>query len=152
MQVRYRISPEVANEELDGLFADAWQTPPGTRNYAPVLRRSLGYVCAYSGDELVGFVNIAWDGGLHAFLLDTTVRSDLQRRGIGRELVRRAQNLARKAGASWLHVDYEPALGEFYRKCSFRETEAGLVDLTQPRGPQGGDAEAPRSGSFHVQP
>ena len=32
-----------------------------------------GLVCAREDSELVGFVNVAWDGGVHAFLLDTLV-------------------------------------------------------------------------------
>ena len=69
------------------------------------------------------------DGGAHAFLLDTTVRCNCRRRGIGRELVRHAEVLARKRGAEWLHVDFEPRLQAFYRQCGFHESLAGLIDL-----------------------
>ena len=57
---------------------------------------------------LVGFVNVIWDGGNHAFLLDTKTRSNWQRRGVGTEIVRRAVNLARAAGCERLHVDFDP--------------------------------------------
>ena len=51
---------------------------------------SLGWVSARDLDgTLVGFVNVAWDGGDHAFLIDTKTRGTHQRQGIGRELVRR---------------------------------------------------------------
>ena len=100
-------------------------------SYAPVLARSLTYVAAYDGERLVGFVNVAWDGGVHAFLLDTTVHPVFQRRGIGRELVARAAQETRALGCSWLHVDFEPNLEGFYRSCGFRATQAGLIDLTQ---------------------
>lgn len=96
------------------------------------MRRSLGWVCAVDGDRLVGFVNVAWDGGVHAFVLDTTVHPDYQRRGIGRELVHEAAALSRERGAEWLHVDYDDDLDAFYRGCGFRPTPAGLIDLTQP--------------------
>jgi hypothetical protein len=33
-------------------------------------------VCARQGRELVGFVNVAWDGVVHAFVLDTMVAFD----------------------------------------------------------------------------
>jgi len=89
------------------------------------------YICAYSDGELVGFVNVAWDGGVHAFVLDTAVRSDMRRQGIGRELVRRAAAAARAAGVQWLHVDYESRLEGFYRKCGFRPTAAGLINLRE---------------------
>jgi hypothetical protein len=44
---------------------------------------SLGWVTARQPDgALVGFVNVAWDGGDHAFLLDTKVATENQRQGI----------------------------------------------------------------------
>src|SRR5262249_22027623 len=50
--------------------------------------RSLGWVTTRTSDgALVGFVNVAWDGGDHAFLLDTKTRGSWQRRGIGRAVV-----------------------------------------------------------------
>ena len=130
-EVQYKLNPQVANEDLNALFADAWPGPHQDEDFGPVLGRSLGYVCAYQEGELVGFVNIAWDGGAHAFLLDTTVRSDRRRQGIGRQLVRHAEELARKNGAEWLHVDFEPRLEEFYRRCGFRESRAGLINLRE---------------------
>ncbi len=129
--VRYKLSPQVTNEELNALFADAWPGPRQSEDFGPVLRRSLSYVCAYQEGKLVGFVNVAWDGGTHAFLLDPTVRSEHRRQGIGRQLARRAEELARKSGAEWLHVDFEPRLAEFYRKCGFRESRAGLINLRE---------------------
>jgi GNAT superfamily N-acetyltransferase len=78
---------------------------------------------------LIGFVNVAWDGGAHAFLLDTTVHPDFRRRGIATELVRRVAEAARARGAEWLHVDFEPHLETFYRGCGFAPTAAGLLRL-----------------------
>lgn len=37
--------------------------------------------------ELAGFVNVAGDGGVHAFVLDPVVRADLRSSGIGAGLV-----------------------------------------------------------------
>jgi hypothetical protein len=42
-----------------------------------VLQHSLTWITASSDGVLVGFVNVATDGGAHAFLLDTTVHPDL---------------------------------------------------------------------------
>jgi GNAT superfamily N-acetyltransferase len=131
MDVEYKLSPQVTNEEMNALFADTWPGPHKYWDFAPVLQCSLGYVCAYHNDQLIGFANVAWDGGAHAFLLDPTVRSDCQRKGIGRELVRRAEELARKNGVEWLHVDFEPRLEVFYQKCGFRESHAGLINLRE---------------------
>ena len=92
---------------------------------------ALGWVVARTEvGQLAGFVNVAWDGGDHAFLLDTKTRGELQRRGIGRELVRHAVEYARDAGCEWLHVDFEPHLAAFYLDaCGFQPTNAGLVRL-----------------------
>jgi GNAT superfamily N-acetyltransferase len=74
-------------------------------------------------------VNVATDGGQHAFLLDPTVDAAYRRQGIGTELVRQAASLARASGCEWLHVDYEPPLIPFYRGCGFRDSVAGVMRL-----------------------
>jgi len=119
---------DVTNEALNALFADAWPNH-APRDFSRVLSQNLGHVCATLDGALVGFVNVAWDGGVHAFLLDPTVRSDFQRQGIGTRLVRHAIALARSKGVEWLHVDYESRLAGFYAKCGFRTTKAGLINL-----------------------
>jgi ribosomal protein S18 acetylase RimI-like enzyme len=120
---------QIVNDELNALRDAAW-THVGNQDWQPILQRSLGWVCATDDDRLIGFVNVAWDGGVHAFLLDTTVHPDYQRRGIGRALVREAAAMAQERGAEWLHVDYDEDLDSFYRGCGFRPTPAGLIDLT----------------------
>lgn len=127
-KISYRISPEVTNDELNALFADTWENHQAW-NFLPVLSRSLLYVCAYHNARLIGFVNVAWDGGQHAFILDTTVDREFRRRGVGVELVRQATEAAKKSGVEWLHVDFEPYLETFYRKCGFKNTKAGLMNL-----------------------
>ena len=131
-----------ANSDLNALRDAAW-AEVGDQDWGPILQRSLRWVCATDGDRLVGFVNIAWDGGVHAFLLDTTVHPDYQRRGIGRALVREAAEMARARGAEWLHVDYDDELDSFYRGCGFRPAAAGLLDLTTPAPADVGGREEP---------
>jgi GNAT superfamily N-acetyltransferase len=95
-----------------------------------VERHSLGWVTAREDGELVGFVNVAWDGGSHAFVLDTLVPVRARRRGIGVELVKVAEREARAAGCEWLHVDFEDHLRAFYfDACGFTPTNAGLIEL-----------------------
>ena len=132
--VEYRLNPPVSNEDLNALLADVRTGYSRDMDFGPVHDRSLGYVCAHRQSELVGYVNVAWDGGVHAFLLDPTVRAECQRQSIGRELVRRAAQLAREGGAEWLHVDFVPELQKFYIGCGFRESRAGLIDLRHRKG------------------
>jgi GNAT superfamily N-acetyltransferase len=92
---------------------------------------SLGWLTARLGDgTLIGFTNVAWDGGDHAFLLDPKVRPDYQRQGIGTELVRQAASHATEAGCEWMEVDFSDDLKTFYfDACGFRPTMAGLLHL-----------------------
>ena len=130
--ISYRIRPKLTSEELNELFCVSWPDHRW-RDFQPILNQSLTYICAYgqrgTGGVLIGYVNLAWDGGIHAFLLDTTVRPDWRRRGIGTELVRRAASVARACGIEWLHVDCQPCLWGFYAGCGFQRTTAGLRKL-----------------------
>lgn len=127
-EIDFILSPTLTNDQLNTLFGTVWEgfIP---RDFMPVLARSLLYVGAYVEGQLVGFVNVAWDGGHHAFLLDTTVHRGFQRQGIGKGLVLAAIAGVRERGLEWLHVDYEPHLAAFYAHCGFRPTQAGLVYL-----------------------
>jgi GNAT superfamily N-acetyltransferase len=120
--------PYPGEADMQALWSAAWgsDTMP---NWASILPRSLAHVGAREDGRLIGFVNVAWDGGVHAFLLDICVHPDYRRRGLGQQLVRRAAALARDRGAQWLHVDFEPHLDTFYRDCGFRPTAAGLIRL-----------------------
>ena len=130
--VEYRVSPPLTNEELNPLYAVSWPHHK-TWDFMPVLERALVYVCAYDraqGDRLIGFVYAAWDGGVHAFLLEPTVHPDYRRRGIGRQLVHRVRDFClARGGLDWLHVDYDAALEPFYACCGFKPTPAGLISL-----------------------
>ena len=68
MEIEYTVRGPVTDEELNRLFDDAWPGPREATDFGSVLERSLGYVCAREGGRIVGFVNVAWDGGDHAFL------------------------------------------------------------------------------------
>jgi len=76
----------------------------------------------------IGYVNVAWDGRSHAFVLDPTVHPTYRRRGIGEQLVLSAIAAAREHGVVWVHVDFEPQLREFYVRCGIRATKAGVIN------------------------
>lgn len=134
--VRIEWRTPVADAELVELTR-AHGGRPETGWWDRVRGHSLGWVTARTdGGELVGFVNVAWDGGDHAFLIDTKTRRDHQRQGLGTAVVGRATAEARAAGCQWLFVDFEPALVAFYiDACGFHSTPAGLVHLPTWRPP-----------------
>ncbi len=125
VEYQHRMAPDHA--ELQRLFVLAWGTPKV--DFRPVLARSFTWVVAYAEDALVGFVNVAWDGGVHFFLLDTTVHPAWQRRGIGAQLVREAIADCQGMG-EWVHVDSSSELVEFYRRCGFINSSAGVLNVS----------------------
>ena len=128
--LRVSSPPDVqALAELHAAASGYLAEPADALQWERVLARSLCWVTAHHGEQLTGFVNVAWDGGIHAFLLDTAVHPSWARRGLGTALVVRAAREAALRGAGWLHVDYEPHLEGFYRGCGFGETRAGLLRL-----------------------
>jgi ribosomal protein S18 acetylase RimI-like enzyme len=128
--VEYRWRAAISDAEVNGL----------TRSYGGVAEdgwwdrirpHSLGWATAHRSDGIpVGFTNVAWDGGDHAFLLDPKVHVDHRHRGIGTELVRLATRQAAASGCEWLHVDFRDELAAFYfDACGFAPTAAGVLRL-----------------------
>ena len=130
MGVGYRVRGRVDDAALSVLHDAAFGEPGPVQPWDHRLHEhSLTWVTASAAESLVGFVNLAWDGGTHAFLLDTCVAPERQGEGVGAELVRRAADAAGAAGCGWLHVDFEPHLARFYARCGFEDTQAGLMRL-----------------------
>ena len=131
MAVAYAWRGAFTSAELNVLHAEGFEHDLLDWDWrGQVERHSLGWVTAREHGELVGFVNVAWDGGSHAFVLDTLVPVRARRRGIGVELVKVAEREARAAGCEWLHVDFEDHLRAFYfDACGFAPTNAGLIKL-----------------------
>lgn len=117
--------------EVEALHAEGFAHVPREFDWRKQLaEHSLGWVTARTAGALVGFVNVAWDGAGHAFVLDAVVASDHQRRGLGTALAEHAVRGARRAGCEWLHVDFEPHLRGFHLgSCGFSTTGAGVIRL-----------------------
>jgi len=128
--VAYRWRGSLTDAEMVGLVR-AHGGRPVQGWWDQICAYSLGWVTARADDgTVIGFVNVAWDGGDHAVLLDTKAHSVFQHKGIGTRLVEIAARNAKAAGCEWLHVDFNPGLGPFYfDACGFRSTPAGLIHL-----------------------
>jgi GNAT superfamily N-acetyltransferase len=138
MEIEYAWRGPFTDEEVNVLHAEGFDHPSIDIDWSRRLERySLGWVTARrgssgagNGGELVGFVNVPWDGDVHAFILDAMVSAVARRQGVGTSLVQVAVREARAAGCEWLHVDFEPHLRAFYfESCGFKPTDAGLIAL-----------------------
>jgi ribosomal protein S18 acetylase RimI-like enzyme len=129
--IAYEWRGDFTNEEVNALHAEGFGHPVLGHDWRSQLStHSLGWVCARQDGGLVGFVNVAWDGDTHAFILDTLVASASRRGGIGKRLVGIAAERARAAGCEWLHVDFDDEHAAFYiAACGFRSAAAGLIAL-----------------------
>lgn len=133
-QVTYSWRGAFTNSEVNELHAEAfetrvyeneeWNWPQLTERY------SLGWVTARQDGVLVGFVNLLWDGLVHAWLQDTMVAASARRQGIGVGVVAAARQGAHEAGCEFLHVDFDDHLRAFYYgACGFTPTSGGLIEL-----------------------
>ncbi|GAB4054104.1 GNAT family N-acetyltransferase [Catellatospora paridis] len=131
MTITYIWRGDFDSAEVEQLHAAGFdREPSGYDWWAQVTGHSLGWVNARDGERLVGWVNVAWDGSGHAFVLDTVVAVDARRSGVGTGLIAEAARQAGAAGCEWLHVDFEEHLRGFYfETCGFRPTDAGLIAL-----------------------
>ena len=134
MGIQYGWRGTFGNGEANQLHAEAF----GTRVFSDeewdwvrqTDRHSLGWVTARDSGILIGFVNVPWDGLVHAWIQDTMVAVSHRHRGVGRGVIAEAVAGSRAAGCEWLHVDYDDELKPFYEDaCGFVPTAAGLIRL-----------------------
>lgn len=114
MTIHFRIRFPVQDAELSALHAWAFTGSPPRSDLrvapwrARLDRHSVTWVGAFDGDVLIGFVHACWDGGEHAFLLDTVVAPTHRHHGVGTMMVRLLIEHTTRSGCTWLHVDHEP--------------------------------------------
>ena len=131
MTIDYVWRGTFGNDEFHVLHAEAFETRIFDDDWVALTdRHSLGWVTATDDGQLVGFVNVIWDGLVHAWLQDTMVARSHRGKGIATQLVAISREHAAEAGCEWLHVDFDDELRPFYfEACGFKPTNAGLIAL-----------------------
>ena len=122
------------NAEVHRLHAAAFETRLFDESewdwVEQVEQHSLGWVVARVDGVFVGFVNVLWDGLVHAFLEDVMVDEVHRHRGIGVRLVHAARDGARAARCEHLHVGFGEELAAFYvDACGFTREVHGRIEL-----------------------
>jgi len=134
MAVTYQWRGAFTNAEVNALHAEAFETrvfDESEWNWAELVHRhSLGWVVARDGAELAGFVNVLWDGLVHAWLQDVMVAIKARGQGIGTELVRHARAGAKAAGCEYLPRGLRGPPERFLlRRVRVHPAKAGLITL-----------------------
>lgn len=92
--------------------------------FTGMVRNANLIVTARAGERLVGFCRSVTDWSYVTYLSDLAVDVEFQRRGIGRELIRRTAEAAPKAKVVLLSA---PAATEYYPHVGFRQHPSAWV-------------------------
>jgi len=122
------------NFEVTALHGDAFEAgvvvASETDWQSLLANHSLGWVTARDRDQLLGFVNVIWDGQLHAWIQDPMVNSVSRHLGVGTELVATARE-AIPSGAVFANT----ARSDQFRPPSLL-SGAGALPPCSTRGPR----------------
>lgn len=132
--VEYAWRGPFTNGEVNALHAEAFETrvfDASEWDWVTLTdRHSKGWVTARIGGQLVGFVNVIWDGLVHVWIQDVMVASTARHGGIATAMVDRVCTEAAEAGCEWVHVDFDEDLAGLYLgACGFEPTRAGIRHL-----------------------
>jgi ribosomal protein S18 acetylase RimI-like enzyme len=122
MAVTYREGHDINLEQLAGLFASAgWHDRAADRmRLRQQVLGAMFVVSAWEDSCLVGFARAISDGATNAYISTVAVLPQYQRRGIGRELIRRLIT-GRDGIVFVLHA--RPEVVGFYLKCGFQHAD-----------------------------
>lgn len=116
--IHYGETRELALESVLALYrANEWSSARQPELLHKALLASHSLVAAWDGERLIGLGNAISDGYLVVYYPHLLVLPDYQRRGIGRELMRRLMERYKGFHQQMLVADGR-ALA-FYRKCGF---------------------------------
>jgi predicted N-acetyltransferase YhbS len=144
MEIDYRLGNQLNLDDVIELYRASTlgeRRPVDDRNRMEQMLHQAGLVItAWHQNLLVGIARSLTDGAYATYLADLAVRASHQRRGIGKELIRRTQAAAPLANVILLAapkaVDYYPHIG-FTRHESAWILRAGLsiTAATEAPGP-----------------
>lgn len=124
--IRYSNTRDLQMEEVAALYhANNWSAAQKADQLHNALVASHSLSTAWDGDRLIGLGNAISDGYLVVYYPHLLVHPDYQRRGIGRELMRRL--MLRYEGFHQHMLVADGSAVEFYRKCGF-----GRAGTTEP--------------------
>jgi ribosomal protein S18 acetylase RimI-like enzyme len=103
-------------------------TPLG-RVYQTALKRSVFYICAFEGENLIGFLDVVGNGVTDAYIQNLLVAADWQGRGIGKAMMELSVKLLTEMGVRTVWLIFDPELEPFYRQFGFAPLSGGRLRL-----------------------
>lgn len=98
---------------------------------ATAIAASYYTLSVYFGDELVAFGRLVSDGVYQCFICDMIVLTPYQGQGLGRQVMERLLDHARRRGIGWLQLTCAKGKRGFYEQLGFtaRPEDAPGMDL-----------------------
>lgn len=122
MEIEYKDIHEFDEEDLKDLFLSVeWSSGHFPDKLAIAMKNFETVFSAWDGEKLVGLVSSMDDGIMTAYVHYVLVRPDYQKKGIGKELLRRV----REKYEDYLRIvviSYDAEI-EFYESCGFEKSD-----------------------------
>lgn len=127
MQIEYTEDRAYTPEQLQALFGSVkWLSARYPNKLARALKNSGTVITAWNGESLVGLVNVLDDGALTAYVPYLCVHAAYQKKGIGRELLRRVKQKYKGYLYLILIAENAPLIG-YYEKNGFGRADGTFV-------------------------
>src|SRR4051812_8171673 len=131
--IEYRTGNDLPLDEVIALYRSSTlgaRRPVDDRaRMEAMLRNANLVVSAHDGDRLVGIARSLSDFAFATYLSDLAVDLAYQRRGIGRELVRRTQQAG---GRATVLLFAAPAAVDYYPRLGFRAGSGWMLGASDP--------------------
>jgi ribosomal protein S18 acetylase RimI-like enzyme len=96
--------------------------------YKKSLLNSYFYICCFSGNELVGFLDVVSNGVTDAYIQDVMVKPSFQKKGIGKKLMEIAIDKLKKDEIYAISVLFSENNLSFYKKFGFHIMLSGQME------------------------
>jgi predicted N-acetyltransferase YhbS len=120
MDIQYRHGNKLNVEQVSALYRASTLSQRRPSDSLPTLSRMLEHanlvITAWDRDELVGIARSFSDFVYITYLADLAIHLDYQHKGIGKELIRRTQELG---GSAHIILAAAPAAVDYYPKIGF---------------------------------
>ncbi|MGI2328615.1 GNAT family N-acetyltransferase [Planococcus sp. YIM B11945] len=107
-------------------FHDLFETTGWNVKYAftpddlfKAISHSYFMVCAYEGENLVGYGRVISDGVYQTFIGDMIIHPDFQQKGIGSRILTELIEKCQKDGMKWIQLTSAKGKMGFYQKFGF---------------------------------
>lgn len=127
--LQYKTHSPLTNDDLNGLFGRVGNKTMSV-DFSRILDQSLTWIAGYDGDVLMAWINVAWDGFVHAFLVDRIAMDD-EDGAVRSELVRQAIAAIRRDHPTVfkIHADCRPDEIPWLVELGFQQLPGGIVVL-----------------------